>query len=158
MIREGTPGDIPAIAGLRAAWAGEQQGVQVSVGREYREAFATWLQANPRTFFVAEDAAEHAAAGPGSAEPPLVGMLNLAVFERMPKPGRPASVWVYLANAYVLPAHRNAGVGTELVSAAIRYARLLGAARIVTSPSPASKSFYARNGFEPAEELAVYRF
>ncbi|MBP3035727.1 GNAT family N-acetyltransferase [Arthrobacter sp. zg-ZUI100] len=154
MIREGTPRDIPAIAGLRAAWAGEQQGVQVSVGMQYREAFGTWLQANPRTFFVAEDAA----AGPGSTEPPLVGMLNLSIFERMPKPGKPASVWVYLSNAYVLPAHRNAGVGTELVSAAIRHARLLGAARIVTSPSPASKSFYARNGFEPAEELAVYRF
>ena len=154
MIREGTPRDIPALAGLRAAWAGEQQGVQVSAGREYREAFGTWLQMNPRTFFVAEDAA----AGPGSAEPPLVGMLNLAVFERMPKPGKQASVWVYLANAYVLPAHRNAGVGTELVSAAIRHARRLGAARIVTSPSPASESFYARHGFEPAEELAVYRF
>lgn len=88
----------------------------------------------------------------------LIGMLNLSVFERMPKPGRPASVWTYLANVYVLPAHRNTGVGAALVEAAVGYSRRLGAARIVTSPSPASVAFYARNGFEPADELAVYRF
>jgi hypothetical protein len=29
-------------------------------------------------------------------------MMNLAISERMPRPGRPASYWGYLANAYVL--------------------------------------------------------
>lgn len=85
-------------------------------------------------------------------------MLNLMIFERMPKPGKPASVWVYLANAYVLPAHRNHGVGGSLLDAAVEFARSINAARIVTSPSPAAKGFYARHGFEAAEELAVYRF
>ncbi|UWX97187.1 GNAT family N-acetyltransferase [Arthrobacter zhaoxinii] len=150
MIREGTPQDVPALARLRAAWTAE---ASIEPGcaepaEEFIEAFRTWLAANPRTFFVAE-------ADAGDA---LIGMLNLSIFERMPKPGRPASVWVYLANAYVLQAHRNAGVGSGLLAAAVGYSRSLGAARIVTSPSPASKDFYARHGFEPAEELAVYRF
>ncbi|GAA3292209.1 GNAT family N-acetyltransferase [Arthrobacter citreus] len=151
-IREGTPRDIPHLARLRALWVAEAGGGDSAdhdpFGQGFEDVFRTWLAANPRTFFVAE-----AEAGGG-----LIGMLNLSVFERMPKPGQPASVWTYLANAYVLPACRNAGVGTALVAAAVEYSRRLGAARIVTSPSPASKVFYARNGFEPADELAVYRF
>lgn len=146
-VREGTPADFPQLVRLRALWVAEAGGDD-AVDQGFEDAFRTWLAANPRTFFVAE---AHAAGG-------LIGMLNLSVFERMPKPGRPASVWTYLANAYVLPARRNAGVGTALVEAAVEYSRLLGAARVVTSPSEASAAFYARNGFGPADELAVYRF
>ena len=112
---------------------------------DFEGAFGIWLTANPRTFFVAE----------ADAGGDLIGMLNLSVFVRMPKPDRAASVWTYLANAYVLPAHRNAGVGAALVEAAVGYSRRLDAARIVASPSPASRAFYARNGFEPAEEQVV---
>ena len=148
MIREGTPEDIPALARLRAAWTGEA-GAGGSADPEFLTGFEAWLAVNPRMFFVAENPADAGI---------LIGMLNLSVFERMPKPGQPVSVWVYLANVYVLPAHRNAGVGGALVSAAIDHSRRIGAARIVTSPSPASKFFYAGLGFEPAEELAVYRF
>ncbi|MCC3289508.1 GNAT family N-acetyltransferase [Arthrobacter sp. zg-Y1110] len=147
LIREATPLDVPALARLRAVWAAEGGGDR-PVDAGFVKEFSTWLAANPRTFFVAE-------ADGGDA---LIGMVNLSIFERMPKPGKPASVWVYLANAYVLPAHRNAGVGSALVSAAVDYSRGIGAARIVTSPSQASKNFYARHGFEAAEELAVYRF
>ncbi|MBO0909348.1 MULTISPECIES: GNAT family N-acetyltransferase [Arthrobacter] len=146
MIREGTPQDIPELARLRTVWTAEA-GLDVPVDPDFASAFGDWLATNPRTFFVAESPA-------GS----LIGMLNLMVFERMPKPGKPLSGWVYLANVFVLPAHRNAGVGGALVAAAVDYSRRIGAARIVTSPSPASKSFYARQGFEPADELAVYRF
>ena len=144
-VRKSTPADIPGIARLRAEWVAEAGG-DTAVDPHFPDAFHAWLDANPRIFFVAD------------ADATLVGMLNLSVFERMPKPGKPASVWVYLANAYVLPAHRNHGVGGALVDAAVDYARGIGAVRVVTSPSPASKDFYARHGFEAAEELAVYRF
>ena len=145
MIRKATPRDIPGLARLRAVWAAEAGG-DGPAEADFEDAFRGWLAANPRTFFVAEDPSGQ-----------LIGMLNLLVFERMPKPGSPASVWVYLANAYVLPADRNAGVGGQLLEAAMAFARSIRAARIVTAPSEASKDFYARHGFEPAEELAVYR-
>ena len=144
-VRKSTPADIPGIARLRTEWASEAGG-GTAADPHFPDAFRTWLAANPRTFFVAE------------ADQALVGMLNLSVFERMPKPGTPASLWVYLANAYVLPAHRNHGVGGSLLEAAVGFARSINAVRIVTSPSPASRGFYARHGFEAAEELAVYRF
>lgn len=66
--------------------------------------------------------------------------------------------WVYLGNVYVLPAFRNAGIGAQLVQEAIAFSRGIRAKRMVLSPSPASLTFYARLGFQPAAELSVLRF
>lgn len=104
------------------------------------------MDANPRKFFVAERDGQ------------LVGMLNLMIFERMPKPGKEPSRWVYLGNAYVLPEYRNAGIGSRLVQASVEFSQSINAARMVLSPSAESRGFYARLGFQAAEELNVRRF
>ncbi len=144
-IREDRPEDRAALAALRAGWAAEQE-PGLAHDPDFEGAYNNWMDANPRKFFVAEQDGR------------LVGMLNLLVFDRMPKPGKNPSCWVYLGNVYVLPAFRNSGVGGRLVEAAIEFAREIGAARMVLSPSPASRSFYARLGFESAAELTVRRF
>lgn len=104
------------------------------------------MDASPRQFFVAEDGGE------------LIGMLNLMIFERMPKPGKESSRWVYLGNVYVLPEFRNAGIGGRLVDASIQFSQSIKAVRMVLSPSAESRDFYARLGFEPAGELNILRF
>lgn len=136
--------DSQLVAGLRATWAAEQDPAATN-DPDYERAVADWMAANPRKFFVAEHNGQ------------LVGMLNLMVFQRMPKPQRPASCWVYIGNVYVLPAHRNAGIGAELMDAAIRFSEGISAARIVLSPSSEAQTFYQRLGFEPAGELGVRR-
>jgi predicted N-acetyltransferase YhbS len=144
-IREGRPDDAAALAALRAAWAAEQEpGLQEDP--DFEDTYRDWTDAHPRTFFVAQQDGE------------LIGMLNLMVFERMPKPGKSPSRWVYLGNAYVLPAFRNAGIGRRLVEASIRFSQGINAARMVLSPSAESRSFYARLGFQPAQELNILRF
>ncbi len=82
-----------------------------------------------------------------------LGMVNLAVFERMPSPERADSRWAYLANAYVRPEHRDRGVGAALVEAAVEAARDRGCARVVLSPSERSVPLYQRAGFGPATML-----
>lgn len=144
IIRADCPGDRAALAALRATWAAEQE-PQPQDSHGFEAIYGDWMDANPRKFFVAEEDGE------------LVGMLNLLVFERMPKPGKPLSCWVYLGNVYVLPDFRKAGIGAQLVQAAIGFSRSIRAARMVLSPSPASRSFYARLGFQPAEELNILR-
>jgi len=145
LIREDRPDDLARLAALRSVWAAEQD-----PGRpddpEFAATYSDWADANPRKFFVAELDGE------------LVGMLNLLVFERMPKPGKEPSCWVYLGNVYVLPAHRNAGIGAGLVQAAIGFSRGINAVRMVLSPSSDSRRFYARLGFRPAEELNILKF
>jgi GNAT superfamily N-acetyltransferase len=84
-----------------------------------------------------------------------VGMMNLTVFERMPRPGRPPSRWGYLGNAFVLAAYRNQGVGRKLIDALLHYADDNGLARVVLSPSGRSIPFYERAGFGPADALLL---
>ncbi|QDY90882.1 GNAT family N-acetyltransferase [Arthrobacter sp. UKPF54-2] len=145
IIREERNEDRPALAAARAAWAGEQD-AGLDEDPDFEAVYSGWMDANPRKFFVAEQDGE------------LVGMLNLLVFERMPKPGKPSSCWVYLGNVYVVPARRNAGIGAQLVQRAIEFSQGIKAVRMVLSPSPASRSFYARLGFRPAAELNILRF
>ncbi|BCW67396.1 hypothetical protein NicSoilB4_21590 [Arthrobacter sp. NicSoilB4] len=145
IVRGESAGDRAAVAALRATWAAEQEpGLQDDP--EFEGAYSDWLDANPRKFFVAE------------VDGQLVGMLNLMVFERMPKPGKEPSRWVYLGNVYVLPEFRNAGIGARLVRTAIEFSQGIKAVRMVLSPSSDSHTFYARLGFRPAEELSVLRF
>lgn len=145
IIRAETTGDRGALAALRAAWAAEQE-PGLDDDPDFEAVYTGWMDANPRKFFVAERNGE------------LVGMLNLLVFERMPKPGKEPSHWVYLGNVYVLPEFRNAGIGAQLVQEAIAFSRGIKAARMVLSPSPASRNFYTRLGFQPAAELNILRF
>jgi GNAT superfamily N-acetyltransferase len=143
-IRLAGPADAGALADLRATWTAESSD---AVEPGFAERYAAWLEreSGRRLTWLAE----------ASGQP--VGMLNLAVFERMPRPGTPDLYWGYVGNAFVLESHRNAGIGAELLSAAVEYARDNGFVRVVLSPSPRSVPFYRRAGFEVAEELMVLR-
>jgi GNAT superfamily N-acetyltransferase len=145
IVREGTADDNPHLARLRAIWAAEQEPSGIE-DPDFERVFLEWAKANPRQVLVAELDGE------------LIGMLNVMVFHRMPNPGQASSCWVYFGNVYVLPRHRNAGIGGQLVQAAIEYSRSIGAARILLSPSSESRNLYERLGFKPAEELSVLEF
>jgi GNAT superfamily N-acetyltransferase len=135
-IRRAGDEDAAALAFLRAAWT------QAPADPEFEQRFAAWWAAAGRVAWLAEDG------GP-------IGMVNLRVFERMPRPGAAASRWAYLANLFVLPAHRGAGVGGALLGAAIAHARDQGFVRVVLAPSARSVSLYRRAGFRAADELMV---
>ncbi|MGP5725021.1 GNAT family N-acetyltransferase [Arthrobacter rhombi] len=145
IVRQSLPTDTSDLIKMRTAWAAEQT-IEPIEDPDFGNAYRSWEANNPRTMFVADLSGK------------LIGMLNLMVFERMPKPGKKSSCWVYLGNAFVAPDYRNGGVGGRLVEAAIQFSQDINAARIVLSPSAESQTFYARHGFEPAEELLVKRF
>lgn len=137
-------GDVPGLAALRRHWVEEQGGIDVGGDPGFEERFAQWLVAegDSRVTWVAED--------DGGA---LVGMMNLALFERMPAPGRARTRWGYLGNAYVLAEHRNSGVGRAILDELLAYARREDLVRVVLSPSERSVEFYRRGGFGPADML-----
>ena len=141
VIRLAAAADVPALAELRRLSTLEH-----SPGRDdedFEERFASWYgrESSRRLTWLAE--------GDGAA----VGMMNVVVFERMPRPGPDPGRWGYLANAYVRPAYRNQGVGTRLIEAILSYADAAGFARMVLSPSQRSIPFYRRAGFGPADTL-----
>jgi GNAT superfamily N-acetyltransferase len=143
MIRRAGHADGQAIARLRREWTEEQQ--DEGADRDFEQRFAAWYarESARRVTWLAE------------VDGRVVGMMNLAVFERMPRPGHPASYWGYLGNAFVLAEHRNKGIGRRLIDAAVDHAARNDFARVVVSPSERSIPFYERAGFGPADVLMV---
>lgn len=147
MVRPAGAGDVGALARLRAISTREPSGihdVDAAADEAFVHRFTSWHAAEPhRWFWIAEIGGDQ------------VGMLNMLEFVRMPRPAQPESRWGYIANVFVLSAHRDAGVGGRLLAAAISWARARDYARVVLSPSPRSVPFYARLGFRPATGLMV---
>lgn len=141
-IRRTTQADAPALARLRWMWTEEDEPADDA---GFYERFAAWLErdATSRLFWLAEH----------DGEP--VGMLNMLVYVRMPRPGRNVAGWGYIANTYVVRAHRDRGIGRQLLDAAIAHARAERFERIVLNPSPRSVPFYERAGFAPATSLLL---
>jgi GNAT superfamily N-acetyltransferase len=148
-VRAATPDDVPVIARLRRAWTEENAGQPIE-DPSYDEVFTEWFarEADQRVTWLAEH--------DGRA----LGMLNLLVFTRMPRPRaadappHPAQ-WGYVANVYVVPGDRDRGIGRLLLDAVTAHADAHGFARLVLSPSERSVPLYERAGFAPATSLLL---
>ena len=143
VVRRAEGADLAAIAWLRRQWTQEQDGDLADPG--FDERLSAWFarESSRRIIWLAE------------ADGHPVGMMNLAIFERMPRPGSAPSRWGYLGNAFILAAYRDQGIGTQLVSAVLGYADENGFARVVLSPADKSIPLYERAGFGPADILMV---
>jgi GNAT superfamily N-acetyltransferase len=145
LIRRGDEADLAAIARLRRRWTQELDGGHDCADPAFDERLAAW--------FAAESS--HRITWLAVTDGYPVGMVNLAIFERMPQPGRAPSRWGYLGNAFVLAAYRNQGIGTQLLSAVLGDGDENGFARVVLSPTERSIPFYERAGFGPADALML---
>ncbi len=143
-IRKAGDADLELLARLRREFTREQEGDHGDPGFEDR--FAAWFERESarRITWLAEV----------NGHP--VGMMNLAVFERMPRPGRRASRWEYLGNAFVLAAYRDQGIGTRLMNEVLSHAHENGFARVVLSPTERAIPFYRCAGFAPADSLMLW--
>jgi GNAT superfamily N-acetyltransferase len=143
VIRRAGDADLAAIAALRSEWTLEWDGAADDPG--FAQRFAEWFEreSERRITWLAE------------TDGRAVGMMNLAVFDRMPRPGQAPSSWGYLANAFVLSAYRDRGIGGKLLDALLGYADAHHFARVVLSPSQRAIPFYERAGFEPANSLLL---
>jgi GNAT superfamily N-acetyltransferase len=143
LIRRAGDQDRAAVVRLRREWTAEQQGDRADP--TFDERLTAWLERerSRRIIWLA------------IADSRPVGMMNLAIFERMPRPGRPPSHWGYLGNAFVLAAYRSQGIGSQLITAVLGYADENGFARVVLSPTDRSIPFYERAGFGPANGLML---
>jgi GNAT superfamily N-acetyltransferase len=131
LIRRAEHADLAAIVQLRREWTQEEHGDIADP--DFDEHLAAWFarELSRRTMWLAEDGGRP------------VGMMNLAIYERMPRPGRALSRWGYLGNV------------SRLVRAALNYADENGFVRVVLSPTERSIPLYERAGFGPAGALML---
>ena len=143
-VRLASPDDLDALAALRRAWVEEQHGGPVE-DPGFETDFRAWSarEGDVRVTWLAESG------------PTALGMVNLRVFDRMPRPGRAPSRWGYLSNFFVRAEHRGSGVGRQLLERCVRYADDNGFVRVVLSPSELSVPLYLRAGFGPATSLLL---
>jgi GNAT superfamily N-acetyltransferase len=129
---------------LRWLWTAEREGAQAA-GQEadYVPAAATWARAHQDTHIA------HVAV----LEEQVVGMAWLALAARVPKVGAIGRLSGDLQSCYVLPEHRNRGIGGRLVRAVLTTAAERGVEHVTVHTSPDSVAMYARNGFSPERRL-----
>jgi len=108
---------------------------------EFSASFTDWFRSHRDS---------HVALIAEAADSP-VGMAWLALINRVPGPG----VWLRLAghlqSVYVLPAHRDEGIGAALVTAALKEATDRGLDYVWVHPSKRSFPLYRRIGFAESE-------
>ncbi len=136
-----TESDIEALAALRHEWSGAGRGSAT----DFVPTFAKWFidESSRRVFWIAR------------VEDRAVGMVNLILLDRMPKPESETGAWGYLSNMYVQGDYRNRGVGSLLIDALLAYADDQGLTRVVLNPSERSVPLYRRHGFRPAGDLLL---
>lgn len=105
LIRRAEYADLAAIVQLRREWTREEDGDIPDP--DFEENLTAWFgrEWSGRIMWLAEEGGRP------------VGMMNLAIYERMPRPGRALSRWGYLGNVFVLAAYR---IGAPAVSSSVQ--------------------------------------
>lgn len=83
----------------------------------------------------------------------LVGHVWVRWLEKIPNPVGEAEAHAYLTNMYVEPELRGAGVGSELLAAALAWCRERRVGSVVLWPTARSRTLYARAGFRDAGDV-----
>jgi GNAT superfamily N-acetyltransferase len=82
-----------------------------------------------------------------------VGNIWSQMVEKIPNPAAETECYVYVTNFYVREEYRGKGIGTMLLSEAIRWAKTNNAHTVILWPRERSKSLYLRHGFTAADDL-----
>lgn len=87
----------------------------------------------------------------------VVAVMSVVIVRKIPRPGNLHGRWGYLANSYVLPEVRNAGVGSQLLAAIKSWAIGESLELLVVWPSEMAYPFYERAGFRRHRDPVVLR-
>ena len=83
----------------------------------------------------------------------VIGGVWVQLIEKIPNPIAAPECYVYLTNFFVQPEHRRAGVGAQLLDAALSWSKSNNAELVLLWPTERSKTLYVRHGFVPADDF-----
>lgn len=83
----------------------------------------------------------------------IVGHLWLQLIEKIPNPAAELEWHGYITNVFVHPEARGAGIGAELIEAALRLCREKGVDSVILWPTARSRTLYARHGFAVRDDI-----
>lgn len=148
-IETATVDDVPDLARLRWELYVEQDGERepFDTYRRRFEEFARDALANDRwRAWVVRDGTDP------------VGAMWLQTVARVPVPGKVAGPIGYLTNVYVVPEHRNGGLGGRMLDGITTWCRDQGYSLMIVWPTERSRPFYGRAGFDRLAEPFALEF
>jgi ribosomal protein S18 acetylase RimI-like enzyme len=74
----------------------------------------------------------------------------------VPKPNKLNDVLGYVTNVYTRPAYRGQGIGTQLMTHVLAWAREQDLESLIVWPSETSVGFYERAGFRGSPDMLEY--
>lgn len=145
-IERAGPGEIRDLARLR--WVDRAAEVATADALDAFEGdLSAWWDSHRETHF---------AFVARSADATVVGAAWFALMYRTPSPGAGPRLSADIQSVFVMPEHRDAGVGSALVDAARRHALDSGATRITVHSSERAVPVYTRLGFRGSATLLQY--
>ncbi|MGH1550949.1 GNAT family N-acetyltransferase [Leifsonia poae] len=144
-VRPARTEEWSAVGGLRWDSLLEAGGVPDCSREDFAERFAEWAATHGgHECFVAV------------ADDQVVGMMWLAVMDRVPSARRFERASGDLQCAFVVPDRRNAGIGGRLIGAVLARAAELGLERVTVHSSPRAIPVYERHGFTSADDRLLH--
>jgi GNAT superfamily N-acetyltransferase len=140
--------DLGELVSLRYRWRVEEAGERGDGIDQFEATFRAWYETHRATH------AGYLAVAEGDA----IGCAWLYTIDRVPGPERFIRRAGMLQSVYVVPSHRNQGVGDGLIRHIIDDAKERELDYLMVHPSSASFSFYRRLGFAESNRVLELRF
>ncbi len=135
-MRRGSAEDLPVLAELRWRWEVDEHGAGPDIARQdYVDLFVRWADEHRATHlpFVAE------------VDGAIAGMAWLMLSDRVPAATRTDRRFGDVQSVYVVPEHRDKGIGARLMAAVLDEAR--GFEFVTVHSSERAVTMYRRAGF-----------
>ena len=147
LIRLASSDDAQQVAALRRAYGGERHPPQAEPDDDFERRFHEWH----------EQTQDSCVSWLAVVDTQAIGLLSMFVIPRMPMPGRQVGQLAYLSLLFVLPDHRNDGLGRRLLDMAFAHARENDIFRILLRPTDQAIALYHRAGFHSADQYLVWK-
>lgn len=86
----------------------------------------------------------------------VVSHIYLELIHKVPRSGRITHPFVYMTNVYTIPAHRNKGVGSQLLTVVNEWMETNEYEFVIVWPSDDSIGFYEKYNYENCSEAWTY--
>jgi GNAT superfamily N-acetyltransferase len=83
----------------------------------------------------------------------VAGHLWLQLIEKVPNPAPELEQHAYITNVYVDRSERGAGIGRQLMEAALQFCRENNVDSVIPWPTEKSRTLYARHGFQVPQDM-----
>ncbi|TVT51981.1 GNAT family N-acetyltransferase [Amycolatopsis rhizosphaerae] len=136
-VRPAKEDELSAVAELRWRWVLENGSSPGTGQEEFVRRFVSWVQVHKSSHHCLVMVRGEA----------VIGMAWLAIIQRVPTPHALDRASGDVQCVYVLPEHRDAGLGSRLIEAVVNLARELRLERLTVHSSTRAISAYSRGGF-----------